>query len=222
MSTVEQRREYQRRYRLRHLEERRADNQRRLAEYRRQNGALDILDAVKNAEKFWSRVNIKSDAECWEWMGPRTDRGYGVYAPLPGVLLRTHRIAYALFNNGIDESLFVCHKCDNTACCNPAHLFLGTPKDNTQDMVKKGRVTKLHGEANPMAKLSVGQVRSIFVDPRTNREIANSYDIEKTLVSMIRLRKIWAEATKDLPDQPRRKSGPRPRLPDSTLQALSA
>ena len=222
MSTVEQKREYQRRYRLRHSEKVKAANREQLAKYRRQNGALDILDAVKNAEKFWSRVGIKSDAECWEWMGPRTDRGYGVYAPLPGVLLRTHRIAYALFNNGIDESLFVCHKCDNPACCNPAHLFLGTPKNNTQDMVKKGRGAKRNGEANPMAKLSVEQVRSIFVDSRTNREIANSYNIEKTLVSMIRLRKIWAEATKDLPNQPRRKSGPRPRLPDATLVALTA
>jgi hypothetical protein len=221
MSTVEQQREYQRRYRLKNLDAKRADNRKRLAEYRLKNASLDILDAVKNAEKFWSRVDIKSDVECWEWTGSRTQSGYGLYAPLPGVLLRTHRIAYTLFNGGINKNLFVCHKCDNRACCNPAHLFLGTPKDNTQDMIKKGRGAKINGETNPMAKLSTEQVRSIFVDPRINREIANSYGINGALVSMIRLRKIWAEETKDLPDQPRRKTGPRVRLSNEQLQALT-
>ena len=221
MSTVEQQREYQRRYRLRNLDAKRADNRKRLAEYRLKNASLDILDAVKNADKFWSRVDIKSDAECWEWTGSRTKSGYGVYAPLPGVLLRTHRIAYTLFNGEINKNLLVCHKCDNRACCNPAHLFLGTPKDNAQDMIKKGRGAKINGEANPMAKLSAKQVRSIFVDQRMNREIANSYGINEALVSMIRLRNIWAEETKDLPDQPRRKPGPRVRLSNDQLQALT-
>jgi hypothetical protein len=211
MNAKERQREAGRRYRLRNLEKCREDNRKRAAEYRSRSANTDILDAIKNAQAFWSRVDIKSDAECWAWIGAKTKRGYGVYAPLPGVLLRTHRVAYALFNGQFDESLFVCHKCDNPICCNPSHLFLGTVKDNTADMDKKGRRANVSGEANGAAKLTIEQVRAIYSDPRTNKQIADDYQIEPTLASQIRLRKIWRKATQDLPFNAKRKSGPKPK-----------
>jgi hypothetical protein len=213
MNAKERQREAGRRYRLRNLEKRREDNRKRMAEYRNRSANIDILDAIKNAEAFWSRVDIKSDSECWAWTGSKTDRGYGVYAPLPGVLLRSHRVAYALFNGQFDEGLFVCHKCDNPICCNPSHLFLGTPKDNTADMDKKGRRGDVSGKANGATKLTIEQVRAIYCDPRTNKQIAADYQIEPTLVSQIRLRKVWVNATQDLPLNAKRKSGPKPKQP---------
>ena len=118
-------------------------------------------------------------------------------------------MAYALHNGGIDDALLVCHRCDNPSCCNPKHLFLGTGSDNMRDMVAKGRNKSIKGESNPISKLTTEQVRLIYLDPRTNREISQAYGVASALASLIRRRKIWADATADLPDLPRRKSGPR-------------
>lgn len=210
MTTVEQRRESQRRYRERHAEARREDNRLRLAAYRAKNANLSILEAVTNVDAFWSRVDVKNEDECWNWTGAKTDRNYGVYAPLPGVLLRTHRVAYALHNGSIDDALFVCHTCDNPPCCNPKHLFLGTPKDNNHDMIKKGRSVVIYGEKNHFSKLTAEQVRAIFQDQRMNREIAKDYNVSSSLISMIRQRRIWAAETENLPPVAKRRSGPKP------------
>ena len=207
MNTKEKQREYNRRYRERNLEVLREDNRKRLAEYRQRYAHLSILEAVTNVDRFWSRVDVAEQNKCWNWKGAKTDKQYGVYAPLPGVLLRAHRVAYALHNGSIDDSMFVCHRCDNPSCCNPHHLFLGTPKDNATDMAQKGRAVQATGEANPTAKLTKDQVRSIYQDPRTNREIAADYKISPSYASMIRCRLTRAEDTADLPKLPRRTPG---------------
>ena len=58
--------------------------------------------------------------------------------------------------------MYICHACDNPACCNPSHLFLGTQFDNMQDMVKKGRINNRAGENNPKAKLSESDIFEIY------------------------------------------------------------
>jgi hypothetical protein len=221
MKTKEQQREADRRYRLRNLDKRREDNRRLMAEYRSRAVNIDLLDAIKNADAFWSKVDVKSDSECWAWKGAKTNRGYGLYAPMPGVVLRTHRVAYALFNGQFNKKLFVCHKCDNPICCNPSHLFLGTPKDNTFDMDKKGRRADVSGEKNGAAKLTAKQACAIYCDIRTNKEIAIDYGITSSLVSLIRRKKIWLSATKNLPITSKRKPGPKTRLSNAQLQALT-
>lgn len=91
-------------------------------------------------EKFLARIEKSED--CWWWLGPTNFRGYG-HATWGRQNWVAHRLAYKIFKGDFDKTLFVCHSCDNPGCVNPDHLFLGTPKDNTQDSITKGRFVNI-------------------------------------------------------------------------------
>lgn len=91
---------------------------------------------VDEMVRFWSRVEVKPSG-CWEWIGERQWNGYGEFR-YRGFRAKVHRISF-LIHLGREPLPCALHDCDNRPCVNPEHLFEGTHKDNTQDMIRKGR-----------------------------------------------------------------------------------
>ena len=89
--------------------------------------------------KLMAYIEPEPNSGCWLWTASvRPLSGYGQLRHA-GKIRFAHRVAYEAFRGRIPDGLFVCHHCDTRSCINPDHLFLGTGKDNAQDMIRKGR-----------------------------------------------------------------------------------
>lgn len=95
-------------------------------------------------DKLRSRTIITSIG-CWEWQGAKNSFGYA-NTWLDGKYINAHRAMYLAIYDEIPENTCICHSCDNPACINPEHLFLGTQKENVSDMHSKNRHS--HGETH--------------------------------------------------------------------------
>lgn len=106
---------------------------------------VDVHDSTiplddKAIARFWAKVDRSGGPDaCWPWTACVGPHGYGLFQSRSRTTSRAHRVAYAMTHGNFDARLFVCHRCDNPPCCNPAHLWLGTTADNVADMVAKGR-----------------------------------------------------------------------------------
>lgn len=117
----------------------------------------------KEIEKFWSKIDKERSSifykgkRCWEWTLSCDTSGYGQMS-INGKAQLVHRMSYEIHFGSFDKRLHVLHGCDNRRCVNPSHLWLGTNKDNVDDMNLKGRHANFQGELNPSCKLSDEQV----------------------------------------------------------------
>jgi hypothetical protein len=129
------------------------------------------------AESLFARCDRSAgEHACWLWKG-RVSRRYGVIS-LNDRPTRAHRAAWILTRGAIPAGMFVCHRCDEPLCCNPAHLWLGSPKDNVRDCVSKRR--HAHGEAAATAKMSEAQAREVLrrmATPEPRQAIARAHGV---------------------------------------------
>lgn len=137
-------------------------------------------------ERMYENREIRNG--CWIWTGAATKDGYGVMGVGRNNQKRVHRLAFEHFVGPIPSGMFVCHKCDTPLCFNPDHLFVGSPRTNTRDMIKKGRRVIVSGSSHPNTKIQPDQ-RSAIRDRRRNGEsikaIATDYGVAFQTISAI-------------------------------------
>jgi len=163
------------------------------------------LDA-KTADRFWRKVARADPRACWLWTASKktTRDCYGRFKIASYVTVTASRVAYALGHGEEPGRMLVCHHCDNPACCNPSHLYLGTVKDNSRDMVKRGRARNgmRKGSSNGANKLTARAVYDIWRCIRrgqNNTQIGKRFGVHHSTVSVIRLGKFWTHITSRLP-----------------------
>lgn len=138
--------------------------------------------------------------ECWNWTASLDTDGYGKFTGnvLDVPYQAAHRFAWAFHTQSkIPPGMSVCHSCDNRKCVNPAHLWLGTTRENLTDMVNKGRSTKRRGVLSSTAKLTEEQVREILATAEPHTTLAAKYGVTTMTISDIKCRRSWAHLDVD-------------------------
>ena len=129
---------------------------------------------------------------CWLWGGDISTDGYGTF--WMGKSVRAHRASWELHRGPIPEGMWVLHRWDNRACVNPDHLFLGTHRNNMDDMARKGRAPR--GERNGMTKLTEVQALEILSSTERSGLLAQRFGVSSECVRRIRARESWVHLAK--------------------------
>jgi hypothetical protein len=143
-------------------------------------------------ERFWAKVDRRGADECWPWTGAVNGDGYGFMfkSNKPRKWYRSNRLAFELLIGPLPDGLQALHTCDNPPCCNPRHLYAGTPADNARDRETRGRAgnAKRRGPGNGRAKLSPAQVVEIrrrYVEGEKQIALATEFGVKQPQISRI-------------------------------------
>jgi hypothetical protein len=145
------------------------------------------------ADRLETYSTPEPNSGCLLWTGSVFNSGYP-RLHWKGKSQIATRLTWVAAHGPIPEGMEVCHKCDVPTCVNPDHLWLGTPKQNSQDREAKGRGAGWRGLPPPRgggAKLTEAQVRAIRMDPRNGAVVGRAYGVGRACVSAIRTRTAW-------------------------------
>lgn len=136
--------------------------------------------------RFWSKVRTSDPSDCWLWLGS-TNGQYGVFPEMRpsgkwGNSL-AHRVSWRVTRGTIPNGLYVCHKCDIRLCVNPAHLWLGTHRENQADMGRKGRT---YSPAKKLTDDDVTQIRLRIERGEPRISIASAFNVAPNHISRIK------------------------------------
>lgn len=164
----------------------------------KRRGTTELLHRPTPEERYHSGYIKKGENECWNWIKSFNLNGYGKFhMSINGKKksLVASRYGWELINGNIPDGLLVCHSCDNPPCQNPKHWFLGTSKDNTQDMIKKNRLHDQRGELNGVAKVTAIQVIEIRkrypLDGISQAKLGKEYGLTQSGIKAILHRDTW-------------------------------
>lgn len=130
-------------------------------------------------------VAIGEPNECWEWQRGRNQHGYGVIT-IAYKKWSAHRYAWTLTHGPIPDGAFICHHCDNRACVNPDHLYVGTHQSNMADMVSRERHSMgVRSSRSKLTEEQVREIRRLRADGVRIVEVAAQFNVSITTVSQI-------------------------------------
>ena len=143
--------------------------------------------------RFWAKVQVAGPDECWVWTAAKAN-GYGMFrvGSKGSKTTTAHRVSYELANGPTSSDLVICHRCDNRACVNPAHLFAGTQAENIEDMVGKARQSR--GERHRPSKLTevaVREMRRKHAAGDSMKALGREFGVDAAWVSQIVNRRWW-------------------------------
>ena len=156
---------------------------------------------MNTSDTFHQNYIPEPNSGCWLWVGENAG-AYGTIRHTGGQREKAHRYSWRLHNGDFDTDLRVCHHCDVPMCVNPTHLFLGTPLDNSQDMVRKGRSKR--GEKQWRSILTEETAREVLASAETSRAIARRLGVAPQTIFEIRSRKTWKHIDAVRSDDPKK------------------
>jgi hypothetical protein len=164
-------------------------------------GSVKTCGLCKPTDKDRFLQKVEKTDTCWLWKGKLSKNGRGRFMMRKNPNMTSHRASYILFKGDIPPGIYVCHTCDNPKCVNPDHLFLGTPKDNTQDALSKGRMKGPVGELNKglgrkLCENDVLNIRKLKSEGYPSWKILEEYQISRPLLSLIVRHKLWKNIKK--------------------------